>query len=65
MDERMDRLLAVLDELISERNEARDDANALMAMRDNARRRAEGYRDMLQAHGLLPETERLPWEAEK
>lgn len=62
MDERMDRLLAVLDELISERNEARDDANVLMAMRDDARRAAEGYRDMLQAHGILPETERLPWE---
>ena len=62
MDERMDRLLAVLDELISERNEARDDANVLMAMRDDARRAAEGYRNMLQAHGILPESERLPWE---
>ena len=62
MDERTDRLRAVLDELISERNEARADANVLLQERDDARRWAEGYRGMLQANGVLPETERLPWE---
>lgn len=62
MDERTDRLLAVLDELISERNEARADANVLLQERDDARRWAEGYLGMLQANGVLPETELLPWE---
>ncbi len=48
MDERSNRLEAVVDELIAERDEAR----ALAGM----------YRDMLQAYGVLFETERLPWE---
>ena len=61
MDERTDRLLAVLDELISERNEARADANVLLQERDDARRWAKEYLGMLKANGVLPETELLPW----
>jgi len=48
VDERMDRLSAALDELIAERNEAM--------------KLAEKYRDMLQAHGIVLESELLPWE---
>ena len=44
----MDRLSAALDELIAERNEAM--------------KLAEKHRDMLQAHGIVLESELLPWE---
>ncbi len=42
------QLEAALDELIAERNEAM--------------KLAEKYRDMLQAHGIVLESELLPWE---
>lgn len=36
----------------------------LIDERDDARRWAEEYCGMLQANGVLPKTERLPWEDE-
>ena len=63
MDERYSRLQSVIDDLIGERDRILDEAIEMSKDLQEARKVAEAYRDMLQAHGVVLESERLPWEA--
>ena len=63
MDERYSRLQSVIDDLIGERDRILDEAIAMSKDLSAARKLAEEYRDMLQAAGMVMESERLPWEA--
>lgn len=63
MDERYNRLQAVIDDLIGERDRILDEAIEMSKELQEARKVAEEYRDMLQAAGMVMESERLPWEA--
>ena len=63
MDERYNRLQAVIDDLIGERDRILDEAIQMSKDLQEARKVAEAYRDMLQAAGMVMESERLPWEA--
>lgn len=63
MDERYSRLQSVIDDLIGERDRSLDEAIAMSKDLQEARKVAEEYRDMLQAAGMVLESERLPWEA--
>lgn len=62
MDERYSRLQSVIDDLIGERDRILDEAITMSNDLQEARRLAQEYRDMLQAHGVVLESERLPWE---
>lgn len=64
MDERYSRLQSVIDDLIGERDRILDEAIEMSKDLQVARKLAEEYRDMLQAAGMVLESERLPWEAE-
>ena len=64
MDERYSRLQSVIDDLIGERDRILDEAIEMSKDLQEARKIAEEYRDMLQAAGMVLESERLPWEAE-
>ena len=64
MDERYSRLQSVIDDLIGERDRILDEAIEMSKDLQEARRLAQEYRDMLQAAGMVMESERLPWEAE-
>ena len=63
MDERYSRLQSVIDDLIGERDRILDEAIEMSKDLQEARKLAEEYRDMLQAAGMVLESERLPWEA--
>ena len=63
MDERYSRLQSVIDDLIGERDRILDEAIEMSKDLQVARRLAQEYRDMLQAAGMVLESERLPWEA--
>ena len=63
MDERYSRLQSVIDDLIGERDRILDEAIEMSKDLQEARKLAEEYRDMLQAAGMVMESERLPWEA--
>lgn len=63
MDERYSRLQSVIDDLIGERDRILDEAIEMSKDLQEARKVAEEYRDMLQAAGMVMESERLPWEA--
>ena len=63
MDERYSRLQSVIDDLIGERDRVLDEAIEMSKDLQEARRLAQEYRDMLQAHGVVPSSESLPWEA--
>ena len=63
MDERYSRLQSVIDDLIGERDRILDEAIEMNKDLQEARKVAEEYRDMLQAAGMVMESERLPWEA--
>lgn len=63
MDERYSRLQSVIDDLIGERDRILDEAIEMSKDLQEARRLAQDYRDMLQAHGVVLGSERLPWEA--
>ena len=63
MDERYSRLQSVIDDLIGERDRILDEAIAMSKDLQEARRLAQEYRDMLQAAGMVLESEQLPWEA--
>ena len=63
MDERYSRLQSVIDDLIGERDRILDEAIQMSKDLQAARKVAEEYRDMLQAAGVVLESERLPWEA--
>lgn len=63
MDERYSRLQSVIDDLIGERGRILDEALEMSKDLQEARRLAQEYRDMLQAAGMVLESERLPWEA--
>lgn len=63
MDERYSRLQSVIDDLIGERDRILDEAIEMSKDLQDARRLAQEYRDMLQAHGVVPSSESLPWEA--
>ena len=63
MDERYSRLQSVIDDLIGERDRILDEAIEMSKELQAARKMAEEYRDMLQAAGMVMESERLPWEA--
>lgn len=63
MDERYSRLQSVIDDLIGERDRILDEAIEMSKDLQEARKIAEEYRDMLQATGMVLESERLPWEA--
>lgn len=63
MDERYSRLQSVIDDLIGERDRILDEAIEMSKDLQEARRLAQEYRDMLQAAGMVMESERLPWEA--
>ena len=63
MDERYSRLQSVIDDLIGERDRILDEAIAMSKDLQEARKLAQEYRDMLQAAGMVMESERLPWEA--
>ena len=63
MDERYSRLQAVIDDLIAERDRILDEAIEMSKELQVARQLAQEYRDMLQANGMVLESERLPWEA--
>ena len=63
MDERYSRLQSVIDDLIGERDRILDEAIAMSKDLHEARKVAEEYRDMLQAHGVVSSSESLPWEA--
>lgn len=63
MDERYSRLQSVIDDLIGERDRILDEAIEMSKDLQTARKVAEEYRDMLQAAGMVMESERLPWEA--
>ena len=63
MDERYSRLQSVIDDLIGERDRILDEAIEMSKDLQEARKIAEEYRDMLQAAGMVLESERLPWEA--
>ena len=63
MDERYSRLQSVIDDLIGERDRILDEAIEMSKDLQVARRLAQEYRDMLQAAGMVMESERLPWEA--
>ena len=65
MDERYSRLQSVIDDLIGERDRILDEAIEMSKDLQEARKLAQEYRDMLQAAGMVLESERLPWEAEK
>lgn len=62
MDERYSRLQSVIDDLIGERDRILDEAIEMSKDLQAARKLAEEYRDMLQAAGMVMESERLPWE---
>ena len=64
MDERYSRLQSVIDDLIGERDRILDEAIEMSKDLQEARKMAEEYRDMLQAAGMVMESERLPWEAD-
>lgn len=64
MDERYSRLQSVIDDLIGERDRILDEAIEMSKDLQEARKLAEEYRDMLQAAGMVMESERLPWEAQ-
>ena len=64
MDERYSRLQSVIDDLIGERDRLLDEAIEMSKDLQEARKVAEAYRDMLQAAGMVLESERLPWEAQ-
>ena len=64
MDERYNRLQAVIDDLIGERDRILDEAIEMSKDLQEARKLAEEYRDMLQEAGMVMESERLPWEAD-
>ena len=63
MDERYSRLQSVIDDLIGERDRILDEAIEMSKDLQEARKLAQEYRDMLQAAGMVMESERLPWEA--
>lgn len=63
MDERYSRLQSVIDDLIGERDRILDEAIEMSKELQVARQLAQEYRDMLQANGMVLESERLPWEA--
>lgn len=63
MDERYSRLQSVIDDLIGERDRILDEAIEMSKDLQAARKVAQEYRDMLQAAGMVLESERLPWEA--
>ena len=63
MDERYSRLQSVIDDLIGERDRILDEAIEMSKDLKEARKLAQEYRDMLQAAGMVMESERLPWEA--
>lgn len=63
MDERYSRLQSVIDDLIGERDRILDEAIEMSKDLQEARKLAEEYRDILQAAGMVMESERLPWEA--
>lgn len=67
MDERYSRLQSVIDDLIGERDRILDrildEAIEMSKDLQAARKLAQEYRDMLQAAGMVMESERLPWEA--
>lgn len=63
MDERYSRLQSVIDDLIGERDRILDEAIEMSKDLQEARRMAQDYRYMLQAAGMVMESERLPWEA--
>lgn len=63
MDERYSRLQSVIDDLIGERDRILDEAIQMSKDLQEARRLAQDYRDMLQARGVVPSSETLPWEA--
>lgn len=63
MDERYSRLQSVIDDLIGERDRILDEAIEMSKDLQEARRLAQEYRDMLQARGVVPASETLPWEA--
>ena len=63
MDERYSRLQSVIDDLIGERDRILDEAIEMSKDLQEARKLAEEYRDMLQAAGMVMESERLPWDA--
>lgn len=65
MDERYSRLQSVIDDLIGERDRILDEAIQMSKDLQEARKLAQEYRDMLQAAGMVLESERMPWEAEK
>lgn len=64
MDERYSRLQSVIDDLIGDRDRILDEAIEMSKDLQEARKVAEEYRDMLQAAGMVMESERLPWEAD-
>ena len=64
MDERYSRLQSVIDDLIGERDRILDEAIEMSKDLQEARKLAQEYRDMLQATGMVMESERLPWEAQ-
>lgn len=63
MDERYSQLQSVIDDLIGERGRIINVAIAMSKDLQEARKLAQEYRDMLQAAGMVMESERLPWEA--
>ena len=63
MDERYSRLQSVIDDLIGERDRILDEAIQMSKDLQEARKLVQEYRDMLQAAGMVLESERLPWEA--
>ena len=65
MDERYSRLQSVIDDLIGERDRILDEVIQMSKDLQEARKLAQEYRDMLQAAGMVMESERLPWEASK
>ena len=63
-DERLDKLNATVNELEGEVDELMTVRKMIYAERDEARAKAEEYRDMLQSLGFLLKSAPLPWEGE-
>lgn len=61
-DERLDKLNAAVSELEWEVDELMKVRRMIRAERDEARAKAEEFRDMLQSLGFLLKSEPLPWE---
>lgn len=62
VNERLDKLNAAVSELEWEVDELMKVRRMIRAERDEARAKAEEFRDMLQSLGFLLKSEPLPWE---